>query len=169
MKRKIVKWGSVVVALLFAMSTFSVSANMCHVPIWAAFHADGGAHLNQCDTEAEWIAGYYAAQAGGTSSAGGTSYSGGHSIADFNVAESAHTSRLIVSRVDGTNPTITLKAGGSEAQYDETMGISGDTVHYSIAVAADTGVMTIHFDGRTVKGGVGLPRNGVVKVKFSEE
>lgn len=163
MKRKIVKCGSVVVALLFAMSAFSVSANMCHVPIWAAFHADGGAYQNQCDTEAEWIAGYYAAQAGDTSA-----NSGNHSIADFNVAESPQTSRLIISRVDGTNPTIALDAG-NEGPYDETMGISGDTVQYILAVAEDTGVMTIHFDGSAIKGRVGLPRNGVVKVKFSEK
>lgn len=164
MKRKIVKCGSVVVALLFAMSTFSVSANMCHDPGWAAFHADGGTHQNQCDTEAEWIAGYYAAQAGDTSA-----NSGSNSIADFIVAESPPTSRLIISRVDGTNPTIVLDAS-NEVQYGETMGISGDTVHYSLAVAEDTGVLTIHFyNGSQIKGRVGLPRNGVVKVKFSEK
>ena len=164
MKRKIVKWGSVVVALLFAMSTFSVSANMCHVPVWAAFHADGGAFQNQCDTAAEWIAGYYAAQAGDTSA-----NSGSNSIADFNVVESPpDISKLFISRVDGTNPTIVLDAG-NEGQYDETMGISGDTVHYSLAVAEDTGTMTIHFNGSSVKGRVGLPRNGVVPVKFSEK
>ncbi len=163
MKRKIVKWGSVVVALLFTMSTFTVSANMCHNPSWAAFHADGGMYENQCDIEQEWIAGYYASQVSGT-----FSNDGSHSVADFIVTESNSTSQLIISRVDGTNPIVMLDGGApGSGLYTDTMSISSsETLHYGLSVDERSGVITIHYSRRTVQGRVGKALTGTVKATF---
>lgn len=160
MKQTLFKSGAAVVALIFAISAFSVSANMCYDPAWAAFHADGGMVENECDIEQEWISGYYAAAAGGT-----FSNAASHSLADFVIVESPQTSQLIISRVDGTSPVVTLN-GGRYGPYTDTMSIGGGTtVRYRLS-ASDQGVLTIHYHRKKVLGNAGVAVRGTVKATF---
>ena len=140
------------ILVLLLASVSVVYGNMCQDAEWAAFHAGGS-----CNTEAEWIEGWYAAR--GSSAGSQSPAPSGDTLDDFNIERSASTSQLLITRVDGSAPRVEVH-GSRRSEFDDaingrvfTLELAGSTLKVFYRV----GQTRAHTEGA---------QNGLVKVSF---